>query len=148
MKLNLPGSFHYKILISPCSSCLSSWCGVLTYIYLAIDHSRVSSVDGSELVRADLIGSRKYGACGQAGGLDLCFGETLEWTADCPVVAEGFEVEGVVEPALHADAASVSKEPFEACIKGFLLQDSTGVEGSACFESFDWTFDWSGDRQV
>jgi hypothetical protein len=33
-------------------------------------------------------------------------------------------------------------------MKGFLLQDSTGVERSAWFESFNWTFDWNGERQV
>jgi hypothetical protein len=43
----------------------------------------------------------------------------LEYTANCPVVTEGFEVEGVVKPALHTDAASVSKDPLEAYMEDF-----------------------------
>lgn len=97
-------------------------------IDLAIDNSRIGRINGSELVRANFIRSSEDGACGQASSLNICFGNALEYTICCPVIAEGLKVEGVVEPALS--------------------KDSTGVERSAWFESFNWTFDWNGERQV
>lgn len=148
MKLNLPGSFHYKILISSSDSYLSLRSGFLTYIDLAIDNSRIGRINGGELVRANFIRSSEDGACGQASSLNVCFGNALEYTICCPVIAEGLKVEGVVKPALSTNALSVSIVSLEVYMKGFLLQDSTGVERSAWFESFNWTFDWNSERQV
>ena len=64
-----------------------------TYVDRTVDHSRIGGIDRAELVRANVVLSSEDGASRQAGGLNVGFSYTLEYSIGCPIIAEGLQVE-------------------------------------------------------